>query len=126
LEQQAEASLQEENEKEPRRRVIQEKLGVLKQEEPRYRELEERRKEGEKAAAGWQTADQTQKNWEQKRDELQKKQEEEKKRLLDLGNPQAEVSRLEKEEEAVAQQRERIETLFRQESTHREAAKTYQ
>ena len=46
LEQQAEASLQGENEKEPRRRAIQEKLGVLKQEEPRYRELEERRKEG--------------------------------------------------------------------------------
>ena len=37
LEQQAEASLQGENEKEPRRRAIQEKLGVLKQEEPRYR-----------------------------------------------------------------------------------------
>ena len=42
----------------------------------------------------------------------QKKQEEEKKRRLDLGNPQAEVSRLEKEEEAVAQQRERIETRY--------------
>lgn len=126
LEQQAEASLQEENEKEPRRRVIQEKLGVLKQEEPRYRELEERRKEGEKAAAGWQTADQTQKNWEQKRDELQKKQEEEKKRLLDLGNPQAEVSRLEKEEEAATQQRERIETLFRLKGASALAAKTYQ
>ena len=87
LEQQAEASLQGENEKEPRRRAIQEKLGVLKQEEPRYRELEERRQEGEKAAASWQSADKTQKEWEQKRDELQKTQEEEKKRLLDLGNP---------------------------------------
>lgn len=126
LEQQAEASLQGENEKEPRRRAIQEKLGVLKQEEPRYRELEERRQEGEKAAASWQSADKTRQEWEQKRDELQKTQEEEKKRLLDLGNPQAEVSRLEKEEETAAQQHKRIESLFQRESDHREAAKAHQ
>ena len=55
-----------------------------------------------------------------------KTQEEEKKRLLDLGNPQAEVSRLEKEEEAAAQQHKRIETLFQRDSDHREAAKAHQ